>query len=269
MRKQTCISHSLFRVQIKLFSPLIMGIFFSFCLLVVYTVYQLAKMGDPKMLSVTTCLLYLFTQSSNYYLLFAPAIIAMLIGLIDMGSVETLISIRCSTKSEYHLSKLCSIFFFILICTLCAILTAAVIYSFSTNPNIDWHFQHEYLNRFGIVLIQPGLLMLSEGGVIAVQSIILMCSFFFYGLLLSILHNVLCKKFAVITISLSLNAFLLLGTKLDLPEWLFKMLPYRYLFLTYFESAEYLIIVLIYWLIWFMLLCFLYYMSIKKYNRIF
>lgn len=248
MRRKEWLHHGLLRVKLRFFSQVTIGIFFFFCIFVMYTVFGFLEWGNLQMLSVTSCILYLTTQFSSYFLLYAPCMIILLSGLNELGAFELLIYARFTSRKEYDLGCILAIFLFVLLCVIGSVSAAGVVYCFASNPEADWHLYCEYLRRRGIYLVSEGIAQLPEVFVVFAQLTMYTLSFYAIGLLLLFLRNLFQKTFLVLITGLGTNFMLLLALKNDLPGWLFYILPYSHLFLPYLDSLSDFFNAVIYWL---------------------
>lgn len=248
MRRKEWLHHGLLRVKLRFFSQHTIGIFVLFCIFVMYTVFGFLEWGNLQMLSVTSCILYLTTQFSSYFLLYAPCMIILLSGLNELGAFELLLYVRFTIRKEYDLGCIFAIFLFVLLCVIGSVSAAGVVYSFASNPEADWYLYCEYLRSRGIYLVSEGIAQLPEVFVVFAQLTMYTLSFYAIGLFLLFLRNVFQKTFLVLITGLVSNFMLLLALKNDLPGWLFYILPYSHLFLPHLDSLSDFFDAVIYWL---------------------
>lgn len=240
--------HGLLRLKLRLFSCTVLGVFFIFCIFVVYTVFGFLELGNLQMLSVTSCLLYLTTQFSSYYLLYAPCMVILLSGLNDFGAFELFINVRCASKKAYNLGQFAAIFLLAIVCIIGCVGAAGIVYRFAAHPEADWRICDAYLQSHGIYLVSEGFTQFPAAFVIFAQLAMSMLSFYALGIFLLLLRNLFQKTFLVLATGLSTNFLLLLSLKNDLPSWLFSILPYPHLFLPYLDSLTDFLNAVIYWL---------------------
>lgn len=248
MRRKEWFYHGLLRIQLRFFSPLTVGLCFLFCIFVVYTVFQFLKLGNLQLLSTTSCLLFLSTQFSSYYLLYAPCMILLLSSLNELGAFELLLYARFTNRKAYEHGIFFAIFLFVVLCMISSVGAAGVVYHFITNPKADWNMCCAYLQSRGMYLVSESFAQLPEVIVIFSQLTMSTLSFYALGLFLLFLRNLFQKTFLVLIAGLSINFLLLLALKNDLPEWLFSIMPYSHLFLPYLNTLADFGIAIIYWL---------------------
>lgn len=236
MRQKEWLNHGLLRIQLRFFSPCTIGMFFLFSIYVIYTVFQLLKLGCLPMMPVSGCILYLTTQFSSYFLLYAPCMIVLLSGLNALGEFELLLRTRFTNRNAYSLGKFFSIFLFDVLCVFGSVGAAGIVYCVTANPEIDFHVCCSYLQSRGISLISEDFTQLPEAYAVFAQLTMSTLSFYALGLYLLFLHNLFQKAFLVLIGGLGTNFLLLLALKNDLPAQLFPLMPYSHLFLPYIKS---------------------------------
>lgn len=248
MRHREWFRHGLLRIQLRFFSPLFVGVFFLFCVFVICTVFRFLKLGHLQMLSVTSCLLYLTTQYSSYYLLYAPCMMILLSGLNEMGAFELLLYARFTNRKAYDVGQLFAIFLFVVLCVFGSASVAGAVYCFASNPEADWRMYCQYLQSRGMYLVSGDFAQLPGALAVFVQLTMSTLSFYALGLFLMFLRNLFQKAFLVLIVGLSTNFLFLLALKNDLPDQLFSALPYTHLFLPYLKSLTDFQNAVIYWL---------------------
>lgn len=235
------------RVHLRLSGYLPVSIFSLFCVYLVYTVYVLILSGPGRM-AVTNGLLYMMTQSSSYFLLYTPAMVILLSGLIDMGSYELLIFSRTDTRVKYECERISAIVTFVAVCTLCAIFTTTIVYLCVADSSTRWSDYCVYLRQTGFQMVHDNMLDASGLLVVTMQVSTLMLSFFALGAFMLLLQNLFAKKFVSVIVPLCVSFAIYLVLSCDLPGWLRQMLPDVYLFLPYFDSLTHWRIAVLYWI---------------------
>ena len=248
MHYKEWLNHGLLRVKLRFFAPLTIGLFSIFCVFVMYTIFGFLKWGNLRMLSVTSCILYLTTQFSSYYLLYAPCMMILLSGLNELGAFELLLYARCTSRKDYDWGCIFAIFLFVLLCVVGSVGAAGVVYRFAANPEAGWYPYCEYLRNRGIYVVSEGMAQSSAVFVVFAQLTMSALSFYAIGLFLLLLRHLFQKAFLVLLTGLGTNLMLLLMLKSDLPGWLFSILPYSRLFLPYLNSLSDFFSAVIYWL---------------------
>lgn len=242
-----CNNLALIRLQIRCADYVHVAFFLLICTYMLFEIDSLSSLDVNCYLSAWTYLLHFLSQPSSYYLLYMPMMIVMLSRISDLGPYELMVYPRSKTRTEYIFSKLLAIVYYIAASCIVVLLTSIVIFCCVSVPGKDWLEQITLLDRHGRSVLQKELLNMPMGLIIISQIVILMQSFIALGYLLLFLQIVLGKKNISIIVCFGINCFLLLGTKCDLPKWLFRILPYQYLFSPLFESTSYILYAIAYW----------------------
>ena len=247
--KCKCNGSALLRLQIKCADYVTVAIFLLICSYILYEVDSLSSLDANYYLSAWTYLLHFLSQPSSYYLLYMPIMIVMLSRISDLGPYELMVYPRNKSRTEYIGGKLLAIVYYIVFSCFIVFLTSIVVFSCVSVPNKNWMEQITLLDRHGRGVLQEELLNMPMGLIIVSQIIMLMLSFIALGYFLVFLQTVLRKKNISIIVCFGIDCFLLLGTKSDLPKWLFPILPYQYLFSPLFKSTSYVLYAIAYWLL--------------------
>lgn len=235
------------RVSIRCADYITVAFFLLICSYMLYEIASLSSLDINGYLSASTYLLHFLSQPSSYYLLYMPIMIVLLSRVTDLGPYELMVYTRSETRTEFIFSKLLAVIYYIIGSGIIVLLTSIVVFRCVSVPNEDWLEQITLLDRHGRSVLREELLHVPMGLIILSQTIILMQSFVALGCLLVFLQIILRKKSISIMVCFGINCFLLLGTKCDLPKWLFHILPYQYLFYPFFKSTSYVLYAIAYW----------------------
>ena len=244
-----CNNLALIRLQIRCADYVTVAVFLLICSYILYEVDSLSSLDVNCYLSAWAYLLHFLSQPSSYYLLYMPIMIVMLSRISDLGPYELMVYPRNESRTEYIGGKLLAIVYYIVFSCIIVLFTSTVVFFCVSLPNKDWIEQITLLDRHGRSVLQEALMNMPIGLIIVSQMIILMLSFTALGYLLVFLQIVFGKKSISIIVCFGINCFLLLGTKCDLPKWLFHILPYQYLFSPLFKSTSYVLYAIAYWLL--------------------
>ena len=243
------ISSCFLRLEIRLHSYSPWCVLTMFCIFVINSAYSLIQTGHTEMLTVTSGILYVITQSTTYYLLYAPAMVVLLGGLVDTGSYEMMIISRKQSRMCYEREKLLSIFLFAAFSVLSMVVVAASVYLCVDNPNVHWQQHCLFMNQTGMLIVNTNLLNVSGYALIAAQGLLLTISFFSLGVFMEFLQNIFAKKYISVIIPLCISLLVYLLSTCDLPDWLMNILPNSHLFLPHFGSIRHFLTAGIYWLV--------------------
>ena len=177
------------RLKLTLYSCAPLYVLAVFCVYLVYSVYVLIVSGHAQLLTVTSGILYITTQSSIYYLLYTPAMVVLLSGLIDLGLFEIMIFSRTNTRKSYVMNKLLAILFFTIICVASMVVVTFFVYLCVENPDIQWQQHCLFMNQTGMQIVNTNLLGVSGCVLIAAQAVLLIFSFLVLGLLNYSFHD--------------------------------------------------------------------------------
>ena len=222
--------------------------FLLICTYILYEIHFLSSLSLNSNLSASTYLLHFCSQPSSYYLLYMPIMIVLLSRITDLGPYELMVYTRSKTRTEYILNKLLAVIYYVIGCSIIMLVTSIIIFYCVSAPNANLLDQLNQLQQQGISVLREELAHILPGLIILLQTIILIQSFVALGHLLVFLQIIFRKKSISIMICFSINCLLLLGTKCDLPKWLFNLLPYQYLFFPFFNSTSCLLYAIMYWL---------------------
>lgn len=236
------------RLKFRLYSCAPLYVLAVFCIYLVYSVYVLIVSGHAQMLTVISGILYITTQSSIYYLLYTPAMVVLLSGLIDLGMFEIMIFSRTNTRKSYEMNKLLAILFFTIICVVSMVVVTFIVYLCVENPDIQWQQHCLFMNQTGMQIVNTNLLGVSGCVLIAAQAVLLIVSFLALRLLMLLMKNIFTPKFISVIIPLCISLLVYLLSTCDLPDWLMNILPNSHLFLPHFSSTNHFLTAGIYWL---------------------
>lgn len=236
------------RLKLTLCSCAPLYVLAVFCVYLVYSVYVLIVSGHAQLLTVTSGILYITTQSSIYFLLYTPAMVVLLSGVIDLGMFEIMIFSRANSRESYVMNKFFSILGFSIICVASMIVVSFFVYLCVENPDVQWQQHCLFMNQTGMKIVDINLLGVSGCVMIAAQAVLLIFSFLVLGLLMLLMQNIFTKKYVSVIIPLCISLLVYLLSTCDLPDWLMNILPNSYLFLPHFSSTNHFLTAGIYWL---------------------
>lgn len=235
------------RVQIRCVDYTAVVFYLLLCAYMLYEIHVLSSLGDNIYLSASTYLLHFYSQPSSYYLLYMPTMIVLLSKIIDLGPYELVVYARSKTRLEYTISKLLATIYYVIGCSTILFLTSLVVFNCVSVSSENWFEQISWLEQQGIRMLREGLAHFPKNLIVFLQIVIQIQSFIALGYLMVFLQMLFRRKSLSIIVCFGVNCFLLLGTKSDLPKWLFAILPYQYQFYPFFNSSIYALYAIVYW----------------------
>lgn len=237
----------LLRIQLKYTSAGFLLEFASICTMTVFSLYTLLSFGGSKPLSVTNALLYLLGLYSIYYLFFSPLFIISVFHLTSLGSIEEYIITRSRTRLYYLLNILITVFIHSALFTILILVAGELIFSLVLSHGVPWTTYNDFLLGRGVLLVREGLYSVHGSIIVVFQCLNVFLSLFAVALLLTWLRNYFIEKHIALLAVLVINYLQLLCHRMDIPEAVARVMPYRFIFIGAVSEPGKLYYPLLYW----------------------